>query len=164
MERNYSLSESKLVAAVSAALKSGYQFLPHDRVVSINSTFENIKFFDDLESIMNRIMSRNGTDWFHLVKPTWHVRPFSISRVQNDYRGAMDFVDQRSWGPYFDFHVRKVVRHKTNYAYEVRIHLYAKFWSPQREQEVSNPESITKDYKQLCMVVEKLGPEEFGPE
>ena len=156
MERNYTLNDENLAATISVALGLNYQFLPHDRVVSINSRFEKLEFSTDLEFILSRIALRDGMDWFHLVKSSWQIVPFSTSRVRNNYRGEMDFVDQRSWGPYVDFQVRKPANQIGQGNSEIQIHLYPKFWLPQTEQEIQTPASVVGDYRQLCEAVEKL--------
>ncbi len=151
MERLFSMTKESLTSAVFVALKLGYRFLPHDRIISIDAISENIHFMDDLVSIMNRIVSRDGVDWFHLVKADWQYIPFSCSRVHNEYRGEMEFVDQRSWGPYIDFHVRRLRAQPADSKYEIRVHLYPNFWSHDLERNIPVPAEVKDSVKDLCV-------------
>lgn len=148
MEYLFRVNAEELNTAVWKALTLGYRFLPHDRVVSVPSELESIHFITLPDVILRRIALRQGHDWFHLVKNSWDYQEYSTTVIHNQYRGEMEVVDQRSWGPYIDFQVRRVPSRETD-EFKLMLHLYPRFWEPAQEREHKTPQQVKKDFSVL---------------
>ena len=149
MEYICKIGGEKLSTAIGKALALGYKFLPHDRVVSATSESERICFLTLPDPILPRIALRRGRDWFHLVRNNWHYYEYSTTLVLNRYQGEMEVVDQRSWGPYIDFQVRRRTSSGKTDEFELNLHLYPRFWEPRLKVDLRTPDEVKKDFSAL---------------
>ena len=154
MERVIVISAEELRTAILTALMLDYKFLPHDRVMSVDSELEIIRFMTSPDSVLRRIALRDGQDWFHLVNDDWDYEEYSSSVIRNQYRGEMEFVDQRSWGPYIDFQMRRRTPSGKSKEFELTLHLYPRFWKPAQKRELQTPQQVKRDFLALCSVVD----------
>lgn len=153
MEYIFKINKNDLVAAIHRSLEIGYEFLPHDRVISEISELETIRFITIDDLILRRIHKRQYQDWFHLVKNDWRYQMFSTTMIQNQYRGNMEVVDQRSWGPYIDFQIRRTPPEEID-EFELTLHLYPRFWEPAQKRECRTPEQVKKDFSELRSAID----------
>jgi hypothetical protein len=149
MEYLFKVNAEELSTAIWKALVLGYKFLPHDRVISEASELESIRFMTLPDLILQRIALRQGQDWFHLVKDNWDYQEYSTTLIRNQYRGEMEVVDQRSWGPYVDLQVRRRTPSGKTDEFELTLHLYPRFWEPAQKRERQTPQQVKKDFSAL---------------
>jgi hypothetical protein len=148
MEFFIKVNKNELISAIRRALEIGYEFLPHDRIISETSEHETIRFITTDDLILQRIYKRKYQDWFHLVRNDWRCQTFSTTMIHNQYRGDMEIVDQRSWGPYIDLQIRRTASEEIGEC-ELTLHLYPRFWEPAQKREWRTPEQVKKDFSEL---------------
>src|SRR5215813_4888169 len=122
MERLFKFNAEELSTAIWKALTMGYKFLPHDRVMSMKSELESIRFMTLPDPVLQRIALRQGRDWFHLVRDDWEYEKYSTTVICNQYRGEVEVVDQRSWGPYIDLQIRRRTSSGNIDEFELTLH------------------------------------------
>jgi hypothetical protein len=151
VESDYIIDSSHVFDLVVWLVGEEYHFLAHDFDPRSSHPWEKEKWISDAHSVLQRLESRGGRDWFHLVQQDWDISPPTSKIVMTQNRGAINFVAQRDWGPYIDIEFRPLTARV-----KVSIHLYPRFWHSKLETEVTTPPHVKAAYQAIAAMLRRV--------